>query len=268
MGVPYAEVIGDPIAHSKSPAIHNFWLRKLGLEGEYRIRHVRAPELSDYFEARRVDPDFRGCNVAMPLKEPAFALLETNPITRRIGALNTVVRYDGTLVGTNTDWQAINLLLDTVRLDPKRVAIVGTGGGARAALAEMKLMQKAPHVILISRTPGKAEALLDHFGLSGEALPLGAVPEADLLINASPLGMTGYPPLDFDLAGLSERATVLDMVYAPVETPLIRAAQARGLRAIDGLSMLIQQASMAFTHFLKSPPNPVESPELREILTR
>lgn len=266
MGVPYAEVIGDPVAHSQSPAIHRFWLEKLGLEGDYRAVRVTRDELPAYFEARRADPDFRGCNVAMPLKEAAFALLDTDPVTRRIGALNTVVRYENSLRGTNTDWQGLNLALDTVRLDPRRVAIVGTGGGARAALAEMR-MQKAPHVTLISRTPDKATALLDHFELSGEALRLGATPEADLLINASPLGMAGYPPLDLDLAGLAEGATVLDMVYRPLETPLIRAARARGLRAIDGLTMLIEQAGMAFTHFFREPPSPTESPELRKLLT-
>ncbi|HYI49522.1 MAG TPA: shikimate dehydrogenase [Allosphingosinicella sp.] len=259
-------MIGDPIAHSHSPAIHRFWLGKLGLEGDYRAIRVTPDELPAYLEARRTDPDFRGCNVAMPLKEAAFALLGTDPITRRIGALNTVVRYEDSLRGTNTDWQGLNLALDTVRLDPQRVAIVGTGGAARAALAEMR-MQKAPHVMLISRTPDKARALLDHFELPGEALRLGTVPEADLLINASPLGMAGYPPLDLDLVGLAQGATVLDMVYRPVETPLIQAARSRGLRAIDGLAMLIEQAGMAFTHFFKQPPARAQNSELRELLT-
>ena len=267
MGVPYAEVIGDPIVHSKSPAIHKFWLETLGIEGDYRALQVTVAELPAYLESRRTDPDWRGCNVAMPLKEAAFGLVDRDPITRRIGALNTVVRYQDSLMGTNTDWQGINLALDTVRLDPQRVAIVGTGGGARAALAEMR-MQKPPHVMLISRTPDKAAALLDHFGLSGEGLPLGAAPEADLLINASPLGMAGFPPLELDLARLAEGATVLDMVYNPLETPLLRTARARGLRAIDGLTMLIQQASMAFTHFFHIPPDPAETLELRERLTR
>lgn len=267
MGIPYAEVIGDPIAHSKSPLIHRFWLQKLGIEGDYRAVRVTEEQLPAYLESRRTDPDFRGCNVAMPLKQAAFRLLDCNSVTRRIGALNTVLRYEDSLSGTNTDWQGLNLALDTMRLDPKRVAIVGTGGGACAALAEMR-MQKVPHVMLISRTPEKAAALLDRFGLSGEALPLGAAPRADLLINASPLGMRGFPPLDIDLSALSEGATVLDMVYEPLETPLLEAARARGLKAIDGLTMLIQQAGMAFTHFFKTPPSPAESPELREMLTR
>lgn len=266
MGIPYAEVIGDPIAHSKSPLIHGFWLRQMGLAGEYRAARVSKDEFPAYLETRSADPDFRGCNVTMPLKEAAFRLLDTDPVTRRIGALNTIVRYEDLLKGTNTDWQGLNLALDTVRLDPRRVAIVGAGGAARAALAEMR-MNKVPHVALINRSPEKAAALLRHFGLAGEILPLGSAPAADLLINASPLGMDGYPALDIDLSGLTPGATVLDMVYQPLETPLLKAARARGLRTIDGLTMLIQQASMAFTHFFKVPPDPAESPELRALLT-
>jgi shikimate dehydrogenase len=268
MGVPYAEVIGDPIAHSKSPLIHKFWLEKLGLDGDYRAMRVTAEELPAYLESRGTDPDWRGCNVAMPLKELAFALLDKDPTTRRIGALNTVVRREeNELSGHNTDWQGLNLALDTVRLDPKSVAIIGTGGAARAALAEMR-MQKVPHTIMIARSPEKAKALLDRFALAGEVLPLGSAPEADLLINATPLGMRGYPPLEIGLDGLSANATVLDMVYEPLKTPLLAAARARELKVIDGLTMLIHQASMAFIHFFGISPEPADGAELRELLTR
>jgi shikimate dehydrogenase len=227
---------------------------------------VSVEELRAYFEARRSDPDWRGCNVTMPLKEETFALVDVEPIARRIGAVNTVVRYDRVLIGTNTDWQGINLSLDTYRLDPKRVAIVGTGGAARAALEDMR-QQRVPHVMLVTRSPGKAAALLDLFQLEGEALPLGAAPAADLLINASPLGMAGYPALELDLSRLEEGATVLDMVYHPLETPLLREARARGFKTVDGLSMLIHQASMAFTHFFKASPEPADNSDLRRLLT-
>lgn len=266
MGIPYAEVIGDPIAQSKSPVIHKFWLEKLGIEGDYRATRVTLAELPDYFEARRHDPDWRGCNVTMPLKEEAFALLDTNRFTQRIGAVNTVVRFDEVLTGTNTDWQGINLALDTHRLDPERVAIIGAGGAARAALADMK-MQGVAHVILINRSLEKAGALLDLFGLSGEVAPFGAAPEVDLLINASPLGMTGHPSLDIDLSRLKAGATVFDMVYHPLETPLLAEARRRGLKTVDGLSMLIHQASMAFTHFFEVSPEPADTSELRALLT-
>ncbi|HYD13450.1 MAG TPA: shikimate dehydrogenase [Allosphingosinicella sp.] len=266
MGIPYAEVIGDPVAHSKSPAIHRYWLDQLGIEGDYRTTRVTADELPDYLAARRDDPDWRGCNVTMPLKEDILSLLDTNALTRRIGAVNTVVRYDGMLTGTNTDWQGINLALDTARIDPERVAVIGAGGAARAALAEVR-MQKVLHVILINRSPEKAAALLELFGLHGKVLPLGTAPDVDLLINASPLGMAGYPALDVDLSRLKADATVFDMVYHPLETPLLRDARGRGLKTVDGLSMLIHQASIAFTHFFKVSPEPADSAELRERLT-
>jgi shikimate dehydrogenase len=162
--------------------------------------------------------------------------------------------------------QGLNLALGDAGQNPQRVAIVGAGGAARAALADMYIAN-VPHVILINRTPEKAWALLKRFELAGEVLPLGAAPRADLLINASPLGMAGYPPLDIDLSGLCAEATVLDMVYEPLDTPLLVTARAQGLATIDGLSMLIHQASMAFTHFFGTVPNPAESPELRELLT-
>ena len=266
MGVPYAEVIGDPVAHSKSPLIHKFWLEKLGIEGDYRATRVTADELPDYFERRRSDPDWRGCNITMPLKEAAFALLDANRMTRRIGAVNTAVRYDDMISGTNTDWQGINLALDTARLDPKRVAIVGAGGAARAALAEMAL-QQVPHVTLVARSAEKAASLLELFSLEGEVLPLGSAPVADLLINASPLGMTGHPGLDINLSNLQPGATIFDMVYDPLETPLLRDAHAHGFKTVDGLSMLIHQASMAFTYFFKASPEPADGPELRTLLT-
>ena len=267
IGIPYAEVIGDPVAHSKSPLIHKFWLEKLGLEGDYRATRVTTAELPDYLVARRRDPDWRGCNVTMPLKEAAFGLLDVDPATRRIGALNTVTRYEELLLGHNTDWQALNVALDTYRLQPRRTVVIGTGGAARATLEELR-QNKAPHVTLISRDRVKAEQLLGRFGLNGNALSHPAAPEADLLINASPLGMDGFPPLDIDLSNLAEGATVVEMVYRPLETALLRTARAAGFRTIDGLKMLIEQAAMAFTFFFKHPPHPIDNDRLRELLTR
>jgi shikimate dehydrogenase len=266
MGIPYAEVIGDPVDHSKSPLIHEFWLRRLRIEGEYKTVRVTADELPAYFESRRTDHDWRGCNVTMPLKEAALALLDANRATRRIGAVNTVVRYEDRLTGLNTDWQALNLAIDTHRLQPRQAAIIGTGGAARAALEELRGNQ-VPHVVLVSRNENKAAALLAHFGLRGEVLPPGARPAADLLINASPLGMRGFPPLDIDLSGLWPGAMVVEMVYQPLETALLSDARRRGFRVIDGLTMLIEQASMAFIHFFKVAEPRAGRAELRELLT-
>jgi shikimate dehydrogenase len=267
MGIPYAEVIGDPIGHSKSPLIHKFWLRRLGIEGDYLATRVTPAELPDYFAERSADPDWRGCNVTMPLKEAAFALLDVDPTTRRIGALNTVRRYEELLLGHNTDWYALNIALDAYRLQPQRAVVIGTGGAARAALEELR-QNRAPHVSLVSRDRAKAEALLARFGLRGDALPHGGAPEAGLLINASPLGMAGFPPLDIDLSGLVAGATVLEMVYRPLETPLLNAARAAGFHTIDGLTMLLEQAAMAFTFFFGQAPQSLDCAELRELLTR
>ena len=269
MGIPYAEVIGDPIAHSKSPIIHKFWLEKLGVEGDYRRVQVRAGELESYLASRRQDPDWRGCNVTMPHKADVVPLVDhVDPSTRRIGAVNAVVRIEESVVGTNTDWQGLSLALGDHRAEGRDVVLIGAGGAARAALEELR--QARPRsLVVMNRDPEKAAALIDHFGLTGEARPLGAPPPADLLINASALGMAGYPPLDIDLSLLRAGAAVLDMVYHPLDTDLLRQARSRRLVAIDGLQMLIWQAVMAFRHFFKaSPPEPVDSEELRKLLMR
>jgi shikimate dehydrogenase len=269
MGVPYAEVIGDPIAHSKSPIIHKFWLEKLGLEGDYRRAHVRAGELQSYLAERRADLDWRGCNVTMPHKAEIAELLDTvNPSGRRIGAVNTVVRHDDQLAGVNTDWQGLNIALGAHSVDGKDVVLIGAGGAARAALEDM-WWGKPRSLIIMNRDLGKAAALLEQFGIEGSVLPLGDPPSADLLINASALGMEGYPPLDIDLSALRPTAAVLDMVYHPLETRLLQQANSRGLIAIDGLEMLIWQAAIAFQLFFGTPaPEPVDDPELRALLTR
>jgi shikimate dehydrogenase len=270
MGIPYAEVIGDPVAHSKSPVIHTFWLERLGLCGDYRATKVTQGELAEYFAARRQDRDWRGCNVTMPLKMAVQPLLdEMDDAASRIGAVNTVTRNEaGRLIGTNTDWQGVHVAVDTPRLAPGSAGIIGTGGGARAALEEMRRAHVA-HVVLVSRSPDKAAALLRHFGLQGEVQSGNEAPGVDLLINASPLGMAGHPPLEIDLSRLARTATVMDMVYNPRETALLVRAREMGLRTVDGLSMLVGQAASAFAHFFgQGPGKPFDGPALRERLER
>ncbi|MCA3254714.1 MAG: shikimate dehydrogenase, partial [Alphaproteobacteria bacterium] len=151
---------------------------------------------------------------------------------------------------------------------PAHAAVVGAGGAARAVLAALKGLGVA-QVTLLNRSADKAAALLAEFGLAGEVRGLDApLPSADLLVNASSLGMTGQPPLDLDLSPLPGHALVDDIVYAPLETPLLAAARARGLATVDGLSMLIGQAAVAFTHFFGAPPPRHRDAELRELLTR
>ncbi len=269
MGIPYAEVIGDPIVHSRSPIIHKFWLRQMNLVGDYKAVRVRPEELADYLAERRADPDWRGCNVTMPCKMAIGEHLDTiDPVTRRIGAVNTVINHSvGVLIGTNTDVQGVHFALDDNCLAGRKAVLLGAGGAARAVLEELR-QAGVSHVTILNRTEDKARDLLDRFGLDGEAGPIGGAPAADLLINATPIGMAGQPPLGIDLSELRPGATVFDLVYHPLETPLLAEALRRGLRTVDGLTMLIWQASMAFTYFFGEPPPDPDSRELRELITQ
>jgi shikimate dehydrogenase len=270
MTVPYAEVIGDPIAHSKSPLIHKFWLEELGLPYDYRATRVRAGELDSYFERRRADPLWRGCNVTMPHKIAVIGKVDQMaPEACWIGSVNTVARFFGDpLMGINTDWHAVDLALPSGAAAGKDVILIGAGGGARAAMAALQLA-KPRSLTVFNRDRDKAAGLLRDFRMEGRAETLGpALPAADLLINASPLGMSGYPPLDLDLSILREGGVVMDMVYAPLETELLRRARSRGLQAVDGLAMLIRQASMSFRYFFEVGCEEPDSPELRELLVR
>ncbi|AMG72674.1 shikimate dehydrogenase [Sphingopyxis granuli] len=266
---PYAEVIGDPIAHSKSPLIHGFWLEALGIAGDYRRAHVRPDGLAAYIAERRADPDWRGCNVTIPHKVAVMDLVDDpGNIRGTIGAMNTVVRQpDGALIGTNTDAAGFYAPLAELDLEGAPVAVVGAGGAARAVLFALARAGVGP-VTILNRSPLKAMGLLVTFGLKGDVVALDApLPPAALLVNASSLGMTGQPPLDLDLTPLPEGAIVYDLVYAPLRTGLLAAAEARGLDTVDGLDMLIGQAALAFELFFGRPPPEGRDDELRALLT-
>lgn len=267
---PFAEVIGDPIAQSKSPAIHRFWLAKSGIEGEYHACHVRADELAGYFAARRREPLWRGCNITVPHKRAALACAErVDEVAAAIGATNCIARGEsGVLFATNTDAAGFAEPLADLDLEGREVAVIGAGGAARAILAQLKA-RRAGSVTVLNRSRGKAEALLAEFALPGSAAPLEAPLSRDcaLLVNASTLGMNGQPPLEIDLAPLPGEAVVYDIVYAPLETPLLRAARQRGLRCIDGLAMLVGQAAVAFAIFFGRPAPREHDAELRALLT-
>lgn len=269
MTLPYAEVIGDPIGHSKSPLIHGFWLEKLGIAADYRAHRVTPETLGDYFAERRTDPDWRGCNITIPHKVAALDHVEDRGGVRdSIGAINTVLRDGDTLIGTNTDAAGFFAPIADMPLSGAPAIVLGAGGAARAVLFALSKAGAGP-VTLLNRTPLKGAALLAHFGLKGEALPLDApLPPAALLANASPLGMKGQDPLDLDLSPLPEDAVVYDLVYAPLETPLLRAARARDLDTVDGLEMLIGQAAAAFELFFDAPAPRDHDAELRELLTK
>lgn len=264
----YAEVIGDPIAHSKSPVIHGFWLKALGIEADYRKTHVTPDQLADHFARRRADPDWLGCNVTIPHKESALAFVEDRGDVRTsIGAINTVFRDGDAVIGTNTDAGGFYAPIAELDLTGQPVVVVGAGGAARAILFALSRVGVG-RVTILNRNPLKAAALLAHFGLKGDVLKLDApVPPAALLVNASSLGMVGQPPLDLDLSALPEDAVVYDAVYAPLETPLLAAARARDLDTVDGLEMLVGQAALAFELFFGAEPPRDRDDELRALLS-
>lgn len=270
LGQAYAEVIGDPIKHSKSPIIHGFWLKKLGILGDYRTQHVLADGLADYFEARRDDPNWRGCNITIPHKIAALDhVTDPGGIRSSIGAINTVFRDDkGALVGTNTDAAGFFAPISEDEWAHRDAIVIGAGGAARAILFALA-QADIGSVTILARSPLKAAALLSHFGLKGQVLKMDApLPPAELLVNSSPLGMTGQPPLEIDLSVLPENAVVYDIVYSPLETQLLAQARNLGLDTVDGLDMLIGQAAFAFELFFgQAPPADCED-ELRALLLK
>ena len=266
-----AEVIGDPIAHSKSPLIHGFWIERLALDAEYHRCQVAADGLAAYFEARSADPAWRGCNVTIPHKIAVFDHVpDPGGVRATIGAANTVFRgEDGKVILTNTDAAGFYAPINQLDLAGAPVVVIGAGGAARAVLFALARLDVGP-VTILNRNVLKAAALLSSFGLKGKALPLDAtLPAAALLVNASALGMVRQPPLELDLAPLPEDAVVYDVVYAPLETRLLAAARDRELETVDGLDMLIGQAALAFELFfgVAPPRDEASDDELRALLT-
>lgn len=284
MTTPYAEVIGDPIAQSKSPLIHNFWLEKLGIKAEYRAEHVEAEGLAAYVASRQGDEAWRGCNITMPHKQAVIPLLDRlDPVAKQIGAVNTLVREKGGLVGYNTDAAGfLEPLRDELGKQHyfRMARVLGTGGATRAIITA--IAQHGITIVLAGRNPDKARALLDELAPEGEhhAVHLDHFAEAtdfdfddregclDLVVNASPLGMRGQPKLAFDWTHAPPGSIAYDIVTDPLETEFLKNAGVAGHRTIDGLSMLIGQAAVAFEKFFRSPAPREYDAELRELLTR
>lgn len=266
--LPYAEVIGDPIAHSKSPLIHNFWLDALGIEAEYRKTHVTAEGLAAYFLERRADPDWLGCNVTIPHKIAVMDYTDDpGGVRERIGAMNTIAcETGGPLVGTNTDAGGFLQPLLRDKWKGQGAVLVGAGGAARAVLFALTSLGVGDITVMV-RDAAKGQALLDRAGVVGRVIGMAdPLPPTDLLVNTSSLGMVGQPALDLDLEPLPESATVYDIVYAPLETGLLQAARRRGLKTLDGLEMLIGQAALAFDIFFDAQAPRDRDEELRALL--
>ena len=287
MSCVYAEVIGDPIAHSKSPLIHNFWLKKLGIDAEYRAFHVKPEDLADYFAQRREDPDWRGCNVTIPHKSTVLDHLEkvTDSATL-IGASNCAYRVGDTLMGTNTDVVGVRESLRFLFADyePASVAavIIGAGGAARAAA--YALWSIGCPIDFVARNADSARKIADDLAgerseeidtMSFEQFQHSVLDQSRhhrntaetlLIINASPLGMAGMAELTIDLDHVAKSTVVFDMVYAPLETGLLASARKCGLTTIDGLDMLVGQAADAFKLFFGEAAPRDHDAELRALL--
>jgi len=266
---PAACLIGWPAAHSRSPLIHHYWLRSLGIAGGYVIEAVPPDEFQD-FVFRLSLRGFAGANVTIPHKERALALSKPDDRARAVGAANTLWYEEGELRSTNTDVEGFTNNLDACApgWDKATDALVlGAGGSSRAVLFGL-IERGIRRVHLVNRTIARAHALADQFGAS--VLPVGwdavseLLPRAQLLVNTTSLGMHGQPPLELDVGRLPQDAVVADLVYVPLETPLLAAARARELKTADGLGMLLYQAVRGFELWFGRRPE--VTPELRALI--
>jgi shikimate dehydrogenase len=260
MSYPRACIMGHPVAHSRSPMLHGYWLRTLGIDGTYELADV-APEKFDAFFRGLKANGFVGGNITIPHKEAAYRLVDRRErAADAIGAVNTVWYEGDVLIGGNTDWLGLVGSLDDIHpgwdKPPGKVVVLGAGGSARASV--FGFTERGFTVSIVNRTHERAEKLAAAFGSRAAAHGFDALPkllgEADVLINNTSLGMAGKPPLELDLSALKKTAIVYDVVYVPLETELLKAAKARGHRTVDGLSMLLYQAVVGFSHWFGVTP--------------
>ncbi|HZR72414.1 shikimate dehydrogenase [Bradyrhizobium sp.] len=262
-------LIGWPAAHSRSPLIHHYWLRQLGIEGGYSIEAIPPEGFAEFVQHLSIH-GFVGANVTIPHKERALALTMPDARARAVGAANTLW-YDGSnLRSTNTDIEGFvgNLDASAKGWDGATEALVlGAGGSSRAVIFGL-LERGIKCVHLANRTAERSQALADQFGTAVRPISWDDIsqvlPRADLLVNTTSLGMHGQPALELDVSLLAARAIVADLVYVPLETGLLKAARARGLKTADGLGMLLHQAVRGFELWFGQRPQ--VTPELRALV--
>lgn len=249
-------VIGHPISHSKSPLIHNYWIKQHGLNGSYDAIDI-APEALKSGVQGLIDEGYAGFNVTIPHKEAIMALCdEVDGNAELCGAVNTVIIKDGKLYGFNTDsfgfLSNIKQAYPAFDFEEGAAVVIGAGGAARAIVSGL-VGHRIPEVILINRTKARAEKIAEDIGLNTDLVEVvdweerhDALQWANLVVNASSLGMKGQPSLDLNLDKLSENALVNDIVYSPLETDLLKSAKAKGHKTVTGIGMLLHQARPAF----------------------
>ena len=253
-------VIGWPVEHSRSPLIHNYWLKHYGIAGEYRRELVPREEFASFIESLAAR-GYVGANVTVPHKEAALALSEPDRQARAVGAVNTLWFAGGVLRSTNTDVEGFLENLDASvphwERNTGNAVVLGAGGAARAVIYGL-VARGLKQVVVANRSPARAEAMRQTFGERVRPVRwdeiAAALSDAALLVNTTTLGMKGQPDLAIEVARLPERAVVADLVYVPVLTPLLSAAKSRGLRTADGLGMLLYQAVRGFALWFGKEP--------------
>ena len=262
-------LIGWPAAHSRSPLIHHYWLRTLGIAGGYNIEAVPPEEVAEFIQ-HLAKHGFVGANVTIPHKERALQLTEPDARAKAVGAANTLY-YDGDVLrSTNTDVEGFVGNLDASAPGWNRteeVLVLGAGGSSRAVVFGL-IERGIQRIHVANRTIERAHALADQFGAKVMPIEWRAIgdvlPRAGLLVNTTSLGMKGQPSLEVDVAPLRADAVVADLVYVPLETPLLAAAKARNLKTADGLGMLLHQAVRGFELWFGR--RPTVTAELRQIV--
>ncbi len=262
-------LIGWPAAHSRSPIIHKYWLNALGIAGDYRIEAV-PPDAIGSFIANMAARGYVGANVTIPHKESVLAMTTPDERAQAVGAANTLWFEGDKLRSTNTDVEGFLGSLDAAAPDwagIDDVLVLGAGGSSRAVVFGL-LERGVARVRVANRTFARAQELAERFGQRVQPLSWDLIgktlPNVHMLVNTTSLGMSGQPSLDVDVSLLPTNAVVADLVYAPLVTPLLRAAQSRGLRTADGLGMLLHQAVRGFSLWFGQ--RPVVTPELRALV--
>ncbi len=259
-------ILGNPVTHSLSPQMHAGWIADHGIDAAYVALPLAHDGVTEALRALR-GVGFHGANVTVPFKEAAASAADVRSTdVEALGVANTLHWKDGTLHAHNTDWRGARRALDEVvpqwTRDVRHAVVVG-GGGAARAMAYGVAQEGGPRVIIVNRSLEKARAIATSLGAETRDwsdLP-AALSDADLIINATSLGMTGAASIDWPLAGAKPTAIVFDAVYAPLETDLLKAARARGLRTVDGLGMLIHQGALAFEIWFGIKPDTAKARE-------
>jgi shikimate dehydrogenase len=263
-------VLGHPVTHSRSPMIHNHWIKTHGLNGSYKAIDVAPGSLAEFLKRVRAH-EFAGGNITVPLKEEAFtAVDQLTETAKSIGAVNTVYTENGQLWGDNTDAYGFsaNLAAKAPETAAAQTALVVGAGGAARAIVKSLIDAGLSKIILLNRTQSRAEELATLFGAAVQAASLDDftryICDADLIVNTSSIGMAGKDDMQFDFNTAKPSALVTDIVYVPLETAFLKSARVSGLKTMDGLGMLLHQAVPGFERWFGVRPE--VTPNLRNMI--